>query len=152
MDFSCAAIVETLQHAHSVHTYTHTQTPPNSHTHQNKLRIGLIPPAGFECENRKWHYTHTVLWFRACLQLHWVGGGSKVAGCNIKPSITPQIRHFTSHKHLQLSLFLPQVGSKPGEKRLHHKSNDGAARPMNTLHHHIYTWSMGGRQRQNNKS
>lgn len=96
-------------------------------------------------------YTYTVLWFRACLQLHWVGGGSKVAGCNIKPSITPQIRHFTSHKHLQLSFLLPQVGSKPREKRLHHESNDGAARPMNTLHHHIYA-EHGRKVARNNKS
>lgn len=119
-----------IMHAHTTHLNTHTKT--------NKLRIGLIPLAGSECENRKWHYIHTVLRFCACLQLHWVGGGSKVAGCNIKPSITLQIKHFTSQKRLQLPLLLPQVGSKPWEKRLHHKSNDGAARPMNRLYSHMY--------------
>ena len=51
--------------------------------------------------------THTECFcFVPCPQLHWVGGGSEVAGSNIKPSITPQIRRFTSHKHLQPSLSL----------------------------------------------
>lgn len=55
--------------------HTHTRTHAYPYTNQNKLRISLIPLAGFECENRKWHYTHTQSYISvpACSLNGWVG-------------------------------------------------------------------------------
>ncbi|KAK2893724.1 hypothetical protein Q8A73_016208 [Channa argus] len=66
-------------------------------------------------------------------------------------SLTPWLQWLIKFRGSLVSLSATmslRVGSKSGEKRLHHKSNDGAARPMNTLHHHIHIAWVEAQQQQ----